>query len=83
MVGTSAATEAVKGDECADGPHIPVATAGRQPLARQRDSALELDPRQERHWIDSPHLGLRLFLRHLPVNGWISLRQLMPKDKAE
>lgn len=32
--------------------------------------AEKLDPREEHHWIESPHSGLQLFLRHLePVNG--------------
>ena len=82
-VDTSAATEAFKGDECADSPHIPVAPAERHPLAQQHESALALDPRQEGYWIGSPHLGLRPFLRRLLVDGLISLRQPMPNDKAE
>ena len=35
-------------------------------MAQQHDRALALDPREEQYRIDSPHTGLRLFLRRLP-----------------
>ena len=33
-------------------------------------TSVKLDPREEHYFISSPHPGLRLFVRHLPVEVW-------------
>jgi hypothetical protein len=35
--------------------------------AELRTSIPKLDPREQHHWIASPHPGLQLFLRQLPA----------------
>jgi len=33
-------------------------------------NAQHLDPREQHYWIEGPHRGMRLFLRHLPPAQW-------------